>query len=439
MAKLSKEDLAISLANIGAWKNIFVSNEAIKAEFIRIYSFLITLDKESITPKSELIFDAFVQTQPENVRVILIGQDPYPKLEHASGLAFSVANGSMPGSLHNISKALVNCGYPALTNGDISGWAVQGVLMLNSRLTCPFDKTKAANHKVWHNFIILIMQYILTINPNVLFIAWGKDAQDIIKSLVIPNSNIFAWRHPSPMANTNHNLIDHFPKCPHFKQINDRLLELNAGPAICWSVYVSLATVVAEKQANNYSLITNRIAQLTNNNISYQIAYTDGACSGLGTDNCIVSWAFAIGDEAYNGLVPISVIESNNTPLKTIILPTNQRGELMAIMKLLEYTIESNISNNTTLILITDSEYGKKTYTEYYADWLKHPTKMATKLNLDIITPTQNIIDKLRAERDIAVEFFHIRGHQPEPEDKYKFIWFGNDKVDALAKSKLKE
>ena len=159
-------------------------------------------NKKTIFPRYENIFRAFNLLTPANVKVVIIGQDPYHGLNQANGLAFSVCDAcKIPPSLHNIFKELVNdvgCEYPE--NGNLSKWAEQGVLLINTILTV--EEAKANSHKGigWENFTDSIIEKLSSSYSNLIFVLWGGQAQK--KSVLIDETKhlVIKSPHPSPLS-----------------------------------------------------------------------------------------------------------------------------------------------------------------------------------------------------------------------------------------------
>jgi len=157
-----------------------------------------------IYPPKEQIFSAFAMTQPEQVRVVILGQDPYHEPGQAHGLAFSVRQGvKIPPSLVNIYKERESdLGILPAAHGDLTNWARQGVFLLNSVLTV--ERGKANSHKNigWQAFTDHVVQSIAALPQPVAFILWGSQAQK--KAAAAANSPyprlVLQDPHPSPLS-----------------------------------------------------------------------------------------------------------------------------------------------------------------------------------------------------------------------------------------------
>ncbi|MDR3257429.1 MAG: uracil-DNA glycosylase [Mycoplasmataceae bacterium] len=149
-----------------------------------------------VFPKAENIFRCFNYFNISETKVVLIGQDPYPTPGDACGLSFSVErNNNLPHSLQNIFMELRNDLNVVRINGDLSDWAKQGVLLLNSALT--FSKDQPNFLKLWEPFTKEIIQYIDTNVNGIVFILWGNFAKSFIPLIKNNQSYIISSGHPS--------------------------------------------------------------------------------------------------------------------------------------------------------------------------------------------------------------------------------------------------
>lgn len=156
-----------------------------------------------IYPKKELIFNAFNYFNFEELKVVIIGQDPYHQPNQANGLCFSVnENIKIPPSLKNIFKEIYDnydLEYTNLTNGNLEYLAQQGILLLNNTLTVR-QSTPNSHLKIWKGFSYEIIKYILENHNNIVFLLWGNNAKKILKNKDIKNHYILEANHPSPLS-----------------------------------------------------------------------------------------------------------------------------------------------------------------------------------------------------------------------------------------------
>ena len=207
--------------NILGWKNI-LRKEFSKNYFINMERFLEQqYNQYHIYPKKEDIFYAFKLCSLKNIKVVIIGQDPYHKKDQANGLSFSVPKGvKIPASLRNIFKEInndLNIKYPL--HGDLSNWAKQGVLLLNSTLTVKEKNPNSHYNKGWEQFTDKIINTISTERKGVVFLLWGKFAQQKEKLININTHHILKAPHPSPFS-----VHKGFFGCKHFSKTNKLLI-----------------------------------------------------------------------------------------------------------------------------------------------------------------------------------------------------------------------
>jgi uracil-DNA glycosylase len=183
-------------------------------------------------PKSD-IFNAFILTPGDNVNVVILGQDPYHGAGQAHGLCFSVQNGvKIPPSLRNMYKELTTDveGFTMPKHGNLTKWARQGVLLINTVMTV--DEANANSHKGkgWEQFTDTVIMQVSEHMQDVIFLLWGKPAQQKIKLIDTSKHHVLTSVHPSPLSAHRG-----FLGCKHFSQANDLLIKLGKNP-IDWQV-----------------------------------------------------------------------------------------------------------------------------------------------------------------------------------------------------------
>ncbi|CAM1333495.1 uracil-DNA glycosylase [Tenacibaculum aestuariivivum] len=184
------------------WKNVLKS-EFSKSYFKNLMSFI---DKEftnyTCYPKKEAIFKAFNDCNFDDLKVVIIGQDPYHGAEQANGLCFSVQSGvKHPPSLVNILKEIeddVKVSYPI--SGDLSRWAKQGVLLLNATLTVREGEAGSHQKQGWEEFTDAVIHIISEEKKGVVFLLWGKFAQKKGSVINVNKHTVFKAPHPSPLG-----------------------------------------------------------------------------------------------------------------------------------------------------------------------------------------------------------------------------------------------
>ena len=183
-----------------------------------------------IYPKKELIFNAFSFFEITNLKVVIIGQDPYINENQAMGLCFSVPEGTkLPPSLKNVYKCINNtCNIEMdINNGNLTKWAEQGILLLNKTLTV-FEKVSNSHKKIWKGFAEDLIQYISNNSEGIIFVLWGNDAKKL-KKYINETHYILENTHPSPLARKS------FIDCNHFTEVNNILKKMNKNE-INWKI-----------------------------------------------------------------------------------------------------------------------------------------------------------------------------------------------------------
>jgi len=188
--------------------------------------------KEQVFPQKDLIFNALDKTSFDDVKVVILGQDPYHDDGQAMGLSFSVNKDiKIPPSLKNIYKELnLELGLDIPDNGDLSAWAEQGVLLLNSVLTVRAHEPGSHQKFGWQQFTDAIIASLNSKETPVVFMLWGNYART--KKDLITNTNhlILEAAHPSPLS-----FSKGFKGCGHFKKCNE-FLESKGMEPVNWQI-----------------------------------------------------------------------------------------------------------------------------------------------------------------------------------------------------------
>jgi uracil-DNA glycosylase len=215
-----------------SWKSIL--REQFGAEYFAVLKKFLLSEKQKhrVYPPGNKIFAAFDFTPFDEVKVVILGQDPYHGPGQAHGLCFSVPEGvPKPPSLLNIFKEIHNdLGIPVPASGNLEKWARQGVLLINATLTVRASQAGSHQGKGWEKFTDEVIKAISDHKENVVFLLWGNYAQ--AKESIIDTSkhHILKAPHPSPLSASRG-----FFGCRHFSQTN--ILLTNAGKqAINWSI-----------------------------------------------------------------------------------------------------------------------------------------------------------------------------------------------------------
>ena len=187
---------------------------------------------QTVLPARKDIFTALASTSYDQVRVLLIGQDPYPTPGHAHGLCFSVQPTvrPVPFSLRNVYRELrddVRCWIP--NNGYLEPWARQGVLMLNTVLTVRARQANSHQGHGWERFTDRVIELVAAKQTRVVFVLWGREAQKKRALITQSHHTVIATAHPSPLS------VKKFFGCRCFSQINRDLADAGLDP-ISWQI-----------------------------------------------------------------------------------------------------------------------------------------------------------------------------------------------------------
>ena len=218
-----------------------ISNEwekALKPEYSKeyyrkLYHFVTEeYRNHDVFPMKQDLFQAFHLTDLPDVKVVILGQDPYHNFNQAHGLCFSVKPGiKIPPSLENIYKELQDdCGCYIPNNGYLKKWADQGVLLLNTVLTVRAHQANSHQGKGWEEFTDAIIRAVNEQDRPIVYLLWGRPAQSKIPMLTNPKHLILTAPHPSPLS-----AYRGFFGCKHFSKTNE-FLEKNGVAPIDWQI-----------------------------------------------------------------------------------------------------------------------------------------------------------------------------------------------------------
>jgi uracil-DNA glycosylase len=214
-----------------SWKELL--KEEFSAHYFSNLKDFLTQEKKHFTiyPIGGRIFAAFDHTPFENVKVVIIGQDPYHGVGQANGLCFSVSTGiTKPPSLVNIFKELKeDMGIPIPQSGNLEPWADQGVLLLNATLTVRDGEAGSHQNKGWETFTDAVIKKISEQKKGIVFLLWGRFAHSKEELIDKNKHHILKAAHPSPLARGA------FFGCKHFSKTNELLIKEGLTP-IEWRV-----------------------------------------------------------------------------------------------------------------------------------------------------------------------------------------------------------
>lgn len=218
---------------IGNDWDLLLKDEYRKDYFIKLKNYIINEYKnKTVYPKMSEIFNAFTKTSYDNVKVVIIGQDPYHGENEAEGLSFSVKIGiQKPPSLINIFTELKSdLGIDPPNHGSLVSWAKEGVLLLNATLTVIKDCPRSHADKGWEIFTDEVIKLINQKDTPVVFILWGSDARSKKKLITNPKHFIIESAHPSPLS-----AYRGFFGSKPFSKTNE-FLEKNGEKPINWKI-----------------------------------------------------------------------------------------------------------------------------------------------------------------------------------------------------------
>jgi len=201
-----------------SWKRVFLPEfskpywetltEFVRAEYI----------SKTIFPPAKLVFHAFNACPLDKVKVVIVGQDPYHGQGQANGLCFAVNSGvGLPPSLKNIYKEIkIDLGITPLPSGDLTRWAEQGVLLLNSVLTVCANTPASHSKRGWEQFTDAAISAVNTNKSHIVYLLWGKYAQTKGAAINRVNNLVLESAHPSPFSATLFHGNHHFSKCNEY-------------------------------------------------------------------------------------------------------------------------------------------------------------------------------------------------------------------------------
>ncbi|MGL6009809.1 MAG: uracil-DNA glycosylase, partial [Culicoidibacterales bacterium] len=360
-------------------------------------------------PQVSDVFNAFRFTSPHQVKVVIVGQDPYHTLGVADGLCFSThPNNDIPPSLKNI--------YAALSNGDfidrnpthacLNNWAAQGILMINSALTTKLG-TAGAHTKIWADWTRWLIKYLSDKYEELSFMLWGSKAQAICEGVDTSKHIVWTYIHPSPMAQTVSEEL-RFDKCPHFELVSEWYMD-KFDKKLDWNP-----------------------TQVT-------YVYTDGACKGNGQVGAKAGYGLYFQTGPLTGLEVYSPLPTGEYEGE-VMKQTNIRAEMLAAIDALEIYMEHKCVG--TLYLVIDCEFVMKVI-DIWLDMWNRKNKIDQMKNPDLLWRLKSVIDRLRIwQKRFGLKFkvIHVYSHiekkkktVPEKGTKeYKF-WQGNERADKLS------
>ena len=221
------------MVNLGNEWDVLLADEFKKPYYLELRNFLKEeYSSYTVYPNMYDIFNALKLTPYSGVKAVILGQDPYHEPNQAHGLAFSVLDGTEPPpSLKNIYKELnTDLGLPIPTKGDLTKWAEQGVLLLNTSLTVRRGQANSHKGRGWEIFTDRIIEIMNAREKPVVFILWGANARAKTALITNPVHKVLTCAHPSPLSAYNG-----FFGCRHFSKCNV-FLKANGIEEIDWKL-----------------------------------------------------------------------------------------------------------------------------------------------------------------------------------------------------------
>ena len=208
----------VKIAN--SWKKL-LQEEFEKPYFEKLVDYIKQeYASQKVYPPGSLIFNAFNQCSLDELKVVIVGQDPYHGAGQANGLCFSVNDGiTFPPSLNNIFKEIANdIDTPFPVSGNLEKWAKQGVLLLNATLTVRARQAGSHQNQGWETFTDNVLRKISEEKENIVFLLWGAFAQQKTKIINSSKHHLMKAAHPSPFSADKG-----FFGCKHFSKTNSFL------------------------------------------------------------------------------------------------------------------------------------------------------------------------------------------------------------------------
>lgn len=221
------------MVTLGNNWDILLRDEFKKDYYINLRKFLVSEYKtQTIYPDMNNIFNSLKLTDYKDVKVVILGQDPYHEPGQAHGLCFSVKKGvPIPPSLQNIYKEIhAELGLPIPTHGELTDWAKRGVLLMNTCLTVRRGQANSHKGMGWEIFTDNVIKLLNARPEPIVFLLWGRNARDKAKLITNPAHLVLESAHPSPLSAYNG-----FFGNGHFKKAND-FLRKSYGQEIDWEI-----------------------------------------------------------------------------------------------------------------------------------------------------------------------------------------------------------
>lgn len=349
-----------------------------------------TCQIDQFCPSPNQFFEFAKLTPFDQLKVCILGMDPYPNPENAHGLAFSCLNG-VPASLKNIYMAIENNGFSLQKPyiGNLSKWAKQGVLLLNTAFSTKIHISAAHLH-IWKPYaekLINKLQMHIQI-----WILWGNPAQEYAKIINPVKCKIFKWRHPSPLAQTCDDSLK-FRNCDHFRLINEHL------------TMTGLSSIEWDPQDQKPSSNILKCENFFNCNNTKVVVFTDGGCHpNVKSPAAIGKYAAIFACGPFKGLLRGQLEKYDQTGYYA----SNIRAEGMAIIRVLQFlAISENKSKWTKCVIILDCEFWKNMIEQFMPSW--NEAKFRKQANSDLTSLMWNLYQT--HQKNASIELIHMKSH----------------------------
>ena len=209
------------------WKDLIGED----IELLKNISNMLEIEKQKyvgmeIFPPCPLIFNTFTHIQPDEIKIVILGQDCYHKKDQAIGRCFAVENDiKTPPSLRNILKEVKSDTACELHDSSLLHWNTQGVLLLNTALTVR-ESCPGSHLHIWKPFIIKLLEKLNRQNPSIIYLLWGKFSQNLYQQLEYKTQYSLTANHPSPLSANRGGWFG----CRHFTKSNEILIQQNKNP-----------------------------------------------------------------------------------------------------------------------------------------------------------------------------------------------------------------
>lgn len=405
------------------------------------------LDPNDVSPRSENIMNFARFADLAEIRVCIIGQDPYPDINHAHGLAFSTLSDKLPLSLKNIYSCLSHHGYISrnapIPKGNLTSWAQSGVLLLNTALTTA-PGIADAHKNIWSEYMRKVIASIGKLDQPIVYFLWGGHAQKYApvlnncgKALVLKEP------HPSPICQGRLSPDKKFMHCNHFTKANEFLAARGLG-MINWNP-AGIQLEVKSDTSESTSAAPGPIPAASgpmpaasgpmpaapgSTLPGEHVAYTDGSSSDNGNPLARAGYGAYFTSGSLTGLKLSGRIGPVQIPgEEEFIFPSNIRGEGFAIIRALEHVLA--LPGIPMIEIVTDSEFWINMVKTFMPRWVRDGIPWSAKKNPDMTRLLWTLACDFDA-RGGSLKMRHIYSHGKDknisPIDRR---W--NDVVDRIA------